>query len=137
MGVRGLMHIDMAILKNLERWIEEQKMILKAIKDREKELEGADRLSLVLNSRIACHHVSKTIKSFDNWLQDSFIISSMPPEMLASIQKTLWGIMCQLIEFDVKHTSEYREYLQKAIKEGKLPQLLWIEKPERRPPYTM
>ena len=133
-----MIRVDEAILRNLERWIEEQKRILKVIKEGEKELEGADRLALVLNSRIACHHISRTIKSFDNWLQDSFIISSMPPEMLATIQKTLWGIMCQLIGFDIKHTDEYREYLQKAIKEGKLPQLIWIEKPkERRPPYTM
>ncbi len=113
------------ILKNLRDWIEEQKRILKTLKMSERELEDADRLMLILAARVACYHISRTIRGFESWLQNPLVIGLMPKEIVREMQKRLWNIMYELVEYDIKHTGEYHDFLQKIMKEGKLPPLLF------------
>ena len=122
---------DRAFLKSLTDWVESQKKALEGAKEALKDLEQADRLMLILASRNACYHIARTIRGFDSWLQNPMVIGLMPMEMAKEVQKKLYEIMFMLMEFDIKHTSEFVELLSKMIEEGKLPKILF-ERPERK-----
>ncbi|MCR6669592.1 MAG: DUF2153 domain-containing protein [archaeon YNP-WB-040] len=109
-----------AIIQNIESWVDAQKKFLEYVSKSEKELENADRLSLVIASRAACAQISRTIKGFDAWLQNPLIIGLMPPEMIKEVQEKLWAIMKELTEFDIQHTAKYGEHLKKVLEQGKI-----------------
>ncbi|MCS7139218.1 MAG: DUF2153 domain-containing protein [Candidatus Nezhaarchaeota archaeon] len=130
---------DRAFIKSLTEWVESQKKILEGTKDALKDLEQADRLMLILAARSACYHIARTIRGFDSWLQNPMVIGLMPAEMAKEVQQKLYEIMFMLMEFDVKHTSDFVELLSKMMEEGKLPKILFerVERKEeaRRLPY--
>lgn len=129
---------EAAFLKSLAEWVENQKKILSASKEADKELEAADRLMQVLASRNACYHIARTIKGFESWLQNPMVIGLMPKEMADEVRRKLWEFMRELMEFDIKHTSEFMNLLKKMSDEGKLPRVLFEKKEEaRRVPYTL
>lgn len=134
-------HQEPPFLRHLLEWVEEQKRILETLRKSEKDLEKADRLMRILAARVACYHISRTIKGFESWLQNPLIIGVMPEEMVKEMQQKLWEIMYMLIEYDIKHTKEYHDFLKKAIEEQKLPPLLFQVREERRReprlPYTI
>ncbi len=117
---------------NLTNWVEAQKTFLDSAKSVERELEGADRLELILATRAAFAHMIKTIEAFDKWLQDPFIIGHMPREMLVDIQRNVWEILKKLLELDIKHTSEFRDMLLKLAESGKLNPILLAPREETR-----
>ncbi|QOJ79792.1 DUF2153 family protein [Infirmifilum lucidum] len=117
---------------NLTNWVEAQKTFLDSAKSIEQELEGADRLELILATRAAFAHMIKTIEAFDKWLQDPFIIGHMPREMLVDIQHNVWDILKKLLELDIKHTSEFRDMLLKLAESGKLNPILFAPREETR-----
>ncbi|AWR99264.1 DUF2153 domain-containing protein [Metallosphaera hakonensis] len=120
-----------SFISNLDEWIKMQKNLLATIKDMEKKEEGAeeDRLDLILASRVAFQHMMRTLKAFDQWLQDPMIIKHMPREMLEDVKRTSWAILEQLLELDVRHTSQAKELITKLGKEGKLDPLIWSRPP--------
>ena len=105
---------------NLSKWVKAQEEYLDSVTKIESRLEDADRLELILATRAAFKHMIKTIEAFDKWLQDPFIIGHMPREMLAEVQRNVWTIMKQLLELDIRHTSEFRDYLLKLAQQGEL-----------------
>ncbi|HIQ04008.1 MAG TPA: DUF2153 domain-containing protein [Desulfurococcales archaeon] len=117
---------------HLTEWVKMQKKILETIEKVREELKDADRLSLIIATRTAFQHIMRTIKAFDQWLQDPFVINHMPREMILEVQERVWKILKDILELDIKHTSEFRDYISKLAKEGKLSPLLWA-KPERAP----
>ncbi|MEM2380837.1 MAG: DUF2153 family protein [Candidatus Nezhaarchaeales archaeon] len=119
-------------------WVEAQKKILNAFKEADKELENADRLMQVLASRNACFHIARTIKGFESWLQNPLVIGLMPKEMADEVRRKLWDLMKEVMEFDIKHTSDFTNLLKKMSDEGKLPRVLFEKREEaRRVPYTL
>jgi len=102
-----------------------QKNLLATLKDMQKQDQEMDRLDLILASRVAFQHMMRTIKAFDQWLQDPMVIKHMPKEMLEDVKRTSWGILEQLLELDIRHTSEARDLITKLGKEGKLDPLIW------------
>jgi len=102
-----------------------QKNLLATLKDMQKQDQAMDRLDLILASRVAFQHMMRTIKAFDQWLQDPMVIKHMPKEMLEDVKRTSWGILEQLLELDIRHTSEARDLITKLGKEGKLDPLIW------------
>jgi len=112
-------------LRNLAEWINEQKRLLELFKKSEEDLKKADRLMLILAARVACYHISRTIRGFESWLQNPLVIGAMPEEMVRDMWKHLWDIMLKLVEYDIKHTGDYYDYLKKAMAENKLPVLLF------------
>jgi hypothetical protein len=102
-----------------------QKNLLTTLKDMQKQDQEMDRLDLILASRVAFQHMMRTIKAFDQWLQDPMVIKHMPKEMLEDVKRTSWGILEQLLELDIRHTSEARDLITKLGKEGKLDPLIW------------
>ena len=104
-----------------------QKNLLETLKELEKKYEAGDtdRLDLILATRVAFQHIMRTVKAFDQWLQDPQIIKHMPKEMLEDVMRTTWNILETLLELDIRHTSQFRELVVKLSKEGKLDPLIW------------
>ncbi|MEL9939470.1 MAG: DUF2153 family protein [Ignisphaera sp.] len=109
---------------SLTQWIEMQKKVKEWFGNVNENAKKGDRLELILYTRMAFQHMIRTLKAFDNWLQDPFIISNMPKEELEFVWTTVYNILQQLIDLDIKHTSEFRDYISKLEKEGKLNPLL-------------
>jgi len=125
-------------IRSMTDWINEQKNLLEIAKENEKYFEKADRLTLILAARTACTQAIRTLRGFENWLQNPVIISVMPEEMLREVHTRLWEIMIRLIEFDIKHTGEFVEYIKSANVD--IPQLLLkVSKGEesRGPPLSL
>ncbi|MDT7875411.1 MAG: DUF2153 domain-containing protein [Sulfolobaceae archaeon] len=119
--------MESGYLANLDEWIKMQKNLLNTLREMEKKYQSpdVDRLDLILATRVAFQHIMRTIKAFDQWLQDPQIIKHMPKEMLEDVMKTTWSILETLLELDIRHTSEFRELVIKLSKEGKLDPLIW------------
>jgi hypothetical protein len=119
--------LESGYLANLDEWIKMQKNLLNTLREMEKKYQSpdVDRLDLILATRVAFQHIMRTIKAFDQWLQDPQIIKHMPKEMLEDVMKTTWSILETLLELDIRHTSEFRELVIKLSKEGKLDPLIW------------
>jgi len=127
----------LASLSSLSEWVEMQKRAIEVFRDLEKQAVNADRLSLVLMTRQAFQHMIKTLKAFDQWLTDPFILNYITKEMLIDVWETTYKLLNELLELDIRHTQAVKEVAEKMIKEGKLPPLIGIrgsseEEQERR-----
>jgi len=112
--------IDYAFLKQLDEWVKMQRRLLHTFKETAGKVEQGDRLDLIVATRAAFQHMMRTIKAFDNWLQDPVIIAHVPKEMLLEVWKVMFNILQQLLEIDIKHTSDVRNLLEQLAREGKL-----------------
>ena len=110
---------------NLEEWVKMQKSMLETMRKVDARLKNADRLDLIVASRTAFQHIMRTIRAFDQWLQDPLIISHMPKEFLVEVRERIWKILEELLLLDIEHTSKVKEHLEKLMKEGKINPLLW------------
>mgnify|MGYP000132516772 FL=1 len=119
-------------LHNLDAWVKKQKEILNSFKKADEKVKEADRLDLIVLSRAAFQHMIKTLSAFDQWLQEPFIISHMPKEMLEDVWKTTKKLLFELIELDIRHTGGFKDYVEKLAREGKLNPILVSGKPEPR-----
>ncbi len=131
--------IDYGFLRNLDEWVRMQKKVLETFRKVEKDVEEGDRLQIILATRAAFQHMMRTIKAFDHWLQDPVIISHVTREMLVEVWQVMFRVLTELLEIDIKHTSEMRQLLEKLAREGKLNPLAAAVKTEeeeehRRPP---
>ena len=106
--------------ENLTNWVEMQKRTKETFANMYDRVLHGDRLDLIIATRAAFQHMMRTLKAFDNWLQDPFIISHMPREYLEEVWKTAFEMLQQLLDLDIKHTSAFRDYIEKLHKEGKL-----------------
>ncbi len=120
------------ILPNLDAWVKRQREILESFKKAEEKLKEADRLDLIVLSRAAFQHMMRTISAFDQWLQEPFVISHMPKEMLEDVWRTVSKILYELLELDIRHTSGFKAYVEKLAREGKLNPILMSPKEEPR-----
>ncbi len=121
-----------APFQNLEAWVKRQKEIIESFKKAEQGYKEADRLELIIMTRQAFQHMMRTIQAFDQWLQEPMVISHMPREMLVELWSTLRNVFYDLLELDIKHTSEFAEHIKKLSEEGKLNPILTIGKTEER-----
>jgi len=121
-----------AFVSNLDQWVEAQKLVLSSALKVEDQLKDADRLELILATRMAFRHMIRTLEAFDRWLQDPFIVGHMPREMLEEVQRKAWDLLKQLLELDISHTSQFKEYFAKLAKEGRLNPLLVAQGGEER-----
>lgn len=124
------MSLASSFLGNLDEWVKMQKKMLETARKVEEELKRSDRLDLIVATRTAFQHIMKTIKAFDQWLQDPIIISHMPREYLVEVQERVWRILEELLELDIDHTSKFKEHIEKLIREGKVNPLLWARPSE-------
>lgn len=121
--------VDPSFIQNLEEWVKMQKMVLETFREASKSMADSDRLELIVATRAAFQHIIRTIKAFDQWLQDPVIISHVTKEMLGEVWSTTMRLLEDLLKLDIKHTSEVRLYLEKLAKEGKLnPLTVWSKR---------
>jgi hypothetical protein len=128
----GEVQATRVFLANLDQWVETQKTVLASMLKVEEQLKEADRLELILATRMAFRHMIRTLEAFDRWLQDPFIVGHMPREMLEEVQRRAWELLKQLLELDIEHTSQFRDHVAKLAKEGKLNPLLAAQRGEER-----
>lgn len=135
--------VDYGFLKQLEEWVKMQKRVLELFRETRSRVENADRLEVIVATRAAFQHMMRTLKAFDNWLQDPVIIAHVPREMLLEVWKTMYNILEILLDIDIKHTSDVRQLLEQLARENKLNPLVASvrekeeETFERRPPTMM
>lgn len=122
-------------LGSLSEWVDMQKKAVEMFGQINSTAEFADRLTLVLIIRQAFQHMIKTLKAFDQWLNDPFILSYVTKDMLMDVWSTSYSILNTLLELDIRHTLTVKEMAEKLIKEGKLPiymELRGYDEEERR-----
>lgn len=111
-------------LGNLDEWVNMQKRTSDLFKSIDQEIrrkgESLDRLELILATRAAFQHMSRTIKAFDQWLQDPLILANLSKESLLEVWNATYKMLQELLELDIKHTSMFRDYAEKMLKEGKV-----------------
>ncbi len=107
-------------LKSLERWVELQRSILESFRSIDDNVKEADRLEIIIHTRIAFNHMIKTLKAFDEWLQDPFIVSNIPREELVKVWDATMEMLNILLELDIQHTSNVRDLIEKSVREGKI-----------------
>lgn len=110
--------------RNLERWVSLQKAVLDNFKSIDPKVRGSDRLDIIIHTRLAFNHMIRTLKAFDDWLQDPFITSHVPKKVLEDVWSTTMKMLELLLELDIRHTSEVRGLLERAAKEGKIDPIL-------------
>jgi len=113
-----------SLYESLSQWIEMQKKVRAWFDSVYDNVKKGDRLELILYTRMAFQHMIRTLKAFDNWLQDPFIISNMPKDQLEEVWETTYKLLQQLLELDVRHTQGFRDYIIALEKEGKLNPML-------------
>ncbi|MDM7275654.1 MAG: DUF2153 family protein [Thermoprotei archaeon] len=107
-------------VRSLERWVALQKVVLENFKQMDVKVRDSDRLDIIIHTRLAFNHMVRTLKAFDDWLQDPFISSNIPRELLLEVWSTSLKILEALLELDIKHTGEVRNLIEKAVKEGRV-----------------
>ncbi len=136
--------IDYAFLKQLDEWVKMQRRVLETFRETKEKIDEGDRLEIIVATRAAFQHMLRTIKAFDNWLQDPVIIAHVPREMLLEVWEVMYRVLEELLQIDIKHTSDVRNLLEKLAKEGKINPLVAAAKGGeeeeaggRRPPTMM
>ncbi|BAA79468.2 hypothetical protein APE_0503.1 [Aeropyrum pernix K1] len=113
-----------AFTRSLERWVMLQKAVLENFKNIDSQVRSSDRLDLIIHTRLAFNHMIKTLKAFDDWLQDPFISSNIPRDLLLDVWDTTLKMMELLIELDIRHTSQVKNLIEEASREGRLNPIL-------------
>ncbi len=120
-----------SLFPHLDSWVKKQTETIENFKRAEENYENADRLELILLSRMAFQHMMKTIEAFDQWLREPMVTSHMPREMLIELWTKLRKIFYELIELDIEHTSKFSQHIKKLEAEGKLNPILVTSKLEK------
>jgi hypothetical protein len=105
---------------SLERWVKMQERVLDTFRNSKELIENGDRLDLIQATRIAFNHMIRTLKAFDQWLQDPFIVSHIPREKLLEVWRVTYKLLEELLELDIKHTSDVMNIIYEASRSGKL-----------------
>jgi hypothetical protein len=108
------------LTRSLERWVALQKIVLDNFRQIDSRVRASDRLDIIIHTRLAFNHMIRTLKAFDDWLQDPFITSNIPRELLLEVWSTSLKLMETLLELDIKHTTEVKNLIEKAVKEGQI-----------------
>ncbi|MCX8184682.1 MAG: DUF2153 family protein [Sulfolobales archaeon] len=111
-------------LNALSEWIEMQKTTIETFKDINSGIGEADRLTLVLLIRKAFDHVMRTVREFDKWLENPLVLSYIDREMLQEVWSSVYEILVELLELDIKHTTLVRDNAIKMLKSGKIPPVI-------------
>ena len=111
-------------LRNLDRWVAMQQSVLETFKENEQRVAQSDRLEIIVNTRLAFSHIMRTIKAFDDWLQDPFITTNAPKDLLVEVWERTVKILIELLELDIQHTSSMRNTLDAYARQGKLNPIL-------------
>jgi len=105
-------------LASLERWVNLQKLVLENFKETASKVSDSDRLDIIIHTRIAFNHMIRTLKAFDDWLQDPFIATNIPKSVLLDVWSTTLKIFEELLKLDIRHTSQVKSLIEDSFKKG-------------------
>ncbi|MEM0380586.1 MAG: DUF2153 family protein [Desulfurococcaceae archaeon] len=128
-----------SLFPHLDSWIKKQIETMELFKKAEENYEKADRLELIILSRLAFQHMVRTIEAFNQWLSEPLVTTHMSREMLIELWEKLRNILYNLIELDIEHTSKFSQHIKKLEAEGKLNPILTTSaksEKERRRSFT-
>ena len=108
------------LVANLERWVKVQEAMLSSIEENAGRVKNGDRLELILSIRTLFNNLVRTLKAFDNWLQDPFIVSQIPREALIEVWEETLKAYKIMVSLDIKHTSEMAGIIRENVREGDL-----------------
>jgi len=108
-------------LARLDRWVEMQAAVLEAVRSALARKDEMDRLDLMIHARLVFQHIMRTVKAFDEWLQDPSIASVIPRDEMERVFAEAARAFEILAELDISHTSMVRGLLEEAAREGRLP----------------
>jgi len=106
--------------KSLEKWVKMQEAVLRLFEEAEERVANSDRLEIINSTRTAFNHLIRTLKAFDQWLQDPFIATHIPHELLVEVWRETVKALKILIALDIRHTSEVKNIISELYYEGKL-----------------
>ncbi|MEM4928847.1 MAG: DUF2153 family protein [Acidilobaceae archaeon] len=109
----------------MERWVSYQKYMLESFKQVDSKIESADRLHMIIHTRAAFNHLIRTLKAFDDWMQDPLIASVLTKEQLLEVWKTTMQVLELLLKLDMTHTTEVRNTIEKYHADNKLSPVLF------------
>jgi hypothetical protein len=118
--VAGLPRDISEFASSLEKWVRMQEAILKMFENSEEDIANSDRLEIINSTRIAFNHMIRTLKAFDQWLQDPFIATHIPRELLVEVWRETVRALRILLQLDIKHTSEVRQLITEKYYKGTL-----------------
>lgn len=121
-------------LSTLSEWVDMQRKAVELFKQVNDSVGTSDRLTLVLVTRQAFQHMIRTLKAFDQWLNDPFILNYVTKDMLIDVWSTTYKLLNELIELDIRHTLMVKEIAEKMIKEGKIPVFMELRSYEEEEP---
>ncbi|MGC8566326.1 MAG: DUF2153 family protein [Caldisphaera sp.] len=107
-------------LKNLDRWITMQQAVLDSFKESYPKVRDSDRLDIIIHTRIAFNHIIRTLKAFDDWLQDPFITTNAPKDLLIQVWDQTINVLQEILKMDIGHTTQMRKTIDELSKEGRL-----------------
>lgn len=105
---------------SLEKWVKMQESVLRMFEESEESIANGDRLELINSTRVAFNHLIRTLKAFDQWLQDPFIATHIPRELLVEVWRETVKALRIILQLDIKHTSEVRQLITEKYYEGEL-----------------
>ncbi len=121
----------------LARWIAMQEDMLKFLGELEARVPEMDRLDLIVYSRIIFQHLEKTLKAFDEWLQDPLIAMAAPRDELAKVLAETIKAAKILLRLDIEHTGAMRELIEEKASELPISLLIGRLGGERRGSLSM
>lgn len=107
-------------VNTLDKWVKMQESVLKTFKEVDSRIASADRLEIVTSTRIAFNHLIRTLKAFDQWLQDPFIVTHIPRDLLLEVWRETLKALEIILALDIRHTSEVKQLIAESYYEGKL-----------------
>lgn len=117
-----------ASFDSLDEWVEMQRKTRELFAEVNEGVGEADRLALVLAIRQAFQHMIKTLKAFDNWLENPVILNYITKDMLLEVWGTTYELLDKLLDLDIRHTSDLKRVAQEEINRGRLPPLVDVRK---------
>ncbi len=103
--------------------MEMQRATLEFLETLKSRLDEMDRLEMVVYARLIFQHLEKTVKAFDEWLQDPFIATIIPKEEMARVLAETIEAAERILKLDITHTDYVRGLVEQAASQGTHPLL--------------
>jgi len=100
--------------EKLARWVEMQRRMLEVLDYLESRAGEMDRLELVVYARLVFQHIERTVRAFDEWLQDPLILASAPREELERVLRDTVAAARILARLDAEHTERMARLIEES-----------------------
>jgi len=100
--------------EKLARWVEMQRRMIEVLEHLEARAGEMDRLDLAVYARIVFQHIERTVRAFDEWLQDPLILTSAPRDELERVLRDAAKAAKILARLDADHTERMARIMEES-----------------------